>query len=278
MSAFFLTVVNMSISASWIVLAVLLLRVLLKKAPKWMMVLLWGIVAIRLVCPFTIESVMSLMPSPQVVSPTISTDTVPRVHTGISVLNHVINPMLETSAPAPEASVNPMQMWIFAFAVIWVTGMIGMLIYNIISYRRIKRQVKTAVWIRDNIYQTDCVGSPFVLGMWEPKIYLPFHMNEQAMGHVIAHEQAHIRRKDHWWKPIGFLILTLHWFNPLMWFAYTLLCRDIELACDEKVIKELDNGQKADYSQALLDCSVNRRMITVCPLAFGEVSVKDRVK
>lgn len=268
----------MSISASWIVLAVLLLRALLKKAPKWMMVLLWGIVAIRLVCPFTIESVMSLMPSPQVVSPTISTDTVPRVHTGISVLNHVINPMLETSAHAPEASVNPMQMWIFAFAVIWVAGMFGMLIYNIISYWRIKRQVKTAVWVRDNIYQTECVGSPFVLGTWEPKIYLPFHMNEQAMEHVIAHEQAHIRRKDHWWKPIGFLILTLHWFNPLMWFSYTLLCRDIELACDEKVIKELDNGQKADYSQALLDCSVNRRMITVCPLAFGEVSVKDRVK
>ena len=163
-------------------------------------------------------------------------------------------------------------------AIVWIVGIVLLLAYTIISYSRVKNKIGTAVLLRDNIYQSENVISPFVLGIIKPKIYLPFNMNEQDMEHVIAHEQAHINRKDHWWKPLGFLILTLHWFNPLMWLGYVLLCRDIELACDEKVIKELNTEQKADYSQALLNCSVNRRMIAACPLAFGEVGVKDRVK
>ena len=151
-------------------------------------------------------------------------------------------------------------------------------LYTAISYWRLRRKVDTAVRYEDNIFQSENVGSPFVLGIIKPKIYLPFKMDEQDMEHVVAHEQAHIRRKDHWWKPLGFLLLTIHWFNPLMWLAYVLLCRDIELACDEKVIKELGNEQRADYTQALVACSVNRRMIAACPLAFGEVGVKERVK
>ena len=279
MSEIFLKIINMSISASYIVLAVLLLRLLLKKAPKWITVVLWGIVAVRLVCPFSIESVLSLIPSSEVVSPDIMMDRTPEINTGIPIINQVINPVISGSfTPDPGTSANPLQLWIPTFAVIWIIGMVALLIYTVISFAKVKRKIGTAVLLRDNIYQSENVVSPFVLGIIKPKIYLPFNMNEKDMEHVVAHEMAHIRRKDHLWKPLGFLLLTLHWFNPLMWLGYVLLCRDIELACDEKVIKELDHDARADYSEALLTCSVNRRMIAACPLAFGEVGVKDRVK
>lgn len=279
MSEFFLTIVNMSISASWIVLAVLLLRLLLGKAPKWVTVLLWGIVAVRLICPFTVESVMSLIPSAETISPGILIEQ-PEINTGFPVINNTLNPIIQESTVtiAPEKSVNTLKLLVLIFSKIWFAGIVLLLAYTAISYWRVKRKTGTAVLLRDNIYQSETVVSPFVLGIIKPKIYLPFNISEQDMEHVIAHEQAHIRRKDHIWKPLGFLLLTLHWFNPLMWLGYVLLCRDIELACDEKVIKELNTEQKADYSQALLTCSVNRRMIAACPLAFGEVGVKDRVK
>ena len=279
MSQFFLKIINMSISASYIVLAVLLLRLLLKRAPKWITVVLWGIVAIRLICPLSIESILSLIPSPEVVSPDIMMDRMPEINTGIPIINQVVNPIIGSSfAPDPATSANPLQLWIPTFALIWIIGMFALLVYTVISYARVKRKIGTAVLYKDNIYQSENVISPFVLGLIKPKIYLPFNMNEKDMEHVVAHETAHIRRKDHLWKPLGFLLLTLHWFNPLIWLGYTLLCRDIELACDEKVIKELDHDARADYSQALLACSVNRRMIAACPLAFGEVGVKDRIK
>ena len=279
MGEFFLKIVNMSISASWIVLAILLLRVLLKKMPKWMMVLLWGIVGIRLICPFSIESVISLIPSAETISPEIMMDRTPEINTGFPGFNNVVNPVISDSfAPNLGASANPLQIWIPLLGVVWMIGMISMLAYTVISYWCLKRKIGTAVLLRDKIFQSERVVSPFVLGIIKPKIYVPFHMNERDMSHVIAHEQAHIHRKDHWWKPLGFLLLTIHWFNPLMWLGYVLLCRDIELACDEKVVKDLNTEQKADYSQALLTCSVNRRMIAACPLAFGEVGVKNRVK
>lgn len=279
MSEFFLKIVNMSISASWIVLAVLLLRLLFRKAPKWITVLLWGIVAIRLICPFTIESVLSLIPNPETVSPEIMMDATPGINTGVPIINQVVNPVIAQSfAPSPAASANPLQILIPVLSNLWLVGIAGMLLYTAISYCKVKWKIGTAVRLRDNIFQSENVVSPFVLGIVKPKIYLPFDMNEQDMSHVIAHEQAHIHRKDHLWKPFGFLILTIHWFNPLLWLGYVLLCRDIELACDEKVVKEFDPQQKADYSQALLTCSVNRPMIAACPLAFGEVGVKKRVR
>ena len=279
MTEIFLTFVNMSISAGWIVLAVLLLRLILKKAPKWIAVALWGIVALRLICPFTVESVLSLIPSTQTVSPSIMTDTVPTVNTGIPVLNNAVNPIISQSfTPNPGDSANPIQILIPILTYIWLGGVVILLGYTVFSYFRVKRKIGTAVRFRDNIYQSERVISPFVLGILRPKIYLPFHMDAQDMEYVIAHENAHIRRRDHIWKPLGFLLLTLHWFNPLMWLGYVLLCRDIELACDEKVIKGLDRESRADYSQALLDCSVNRRIIAACPLTFGEVNVKGRVK
>lgn len=279
MADVFLKIVNMSIAASWLVLAVLVFRFVFKKTPKWIHVLLWGIVAVRLLCPFSIESALSLIPSAETISPEIMMDATPTIHTGIPAVNSVVNPVIsEAFAPEPLASANPLQIWIPVLAVIWGIGVALLLAYTAISYWRLCRKVSMAVHLRDNIYQSETVVSPFVLGLIKPKIYLPFHMDGQNLEHVVSHEQAHIRRRDHWWKPLGFLLLTIHWFNPLMWLAYVLLCRDIELACDEKVVRELGMEQRADYSQALLACSVNRRMIAACPLAFGEVGVKERVK
>ena len=278
MSEFFLNIVNMSISASWIVLAVLLLRLLLKKAPKWINGILWGIVGLRLIMPFSFESIFSLIPSSETISKAPDSPR-PHFESGVTIIDNQVNDYLGehyyevvTRPTGHFADITTI------LTIVWIVGIVLLLAYTIISYSRVKNKIGTAVLLRDNIYQSENVISPFVLGIIKPKIYLPFNMNEQDMEHVIAHEQAHINRKDHWWKPLGFLILTLHWFNPLMWLGYVLLCRDIELACDEKVIKELNTEQKADYSQALLNCSVNCRMIAACPLAFGEVGVKDRVK
>ena len=279
MNELFLKIINMSISASWLVLAVLILRLVLKKAPKWVNVLLWGIVAVRLICPFSFESVLSLIPSAETIPLNIGMDTTPTINSGINAINNAVNPIIsQSNTPMAGASVNPLQITIGIYEYIWIFGMIALALYTAISYWRLSRKVDTAVRYKDNIFQSENVNSPFVLGIIKPRIYLPFNMNGQNLEHVVAHEQAHIRRKDHLWKPLGFLLLTIHWFNPLMWLAYVLLCRDIELACDEKVIKKLGNEQRADYTQALVACSVNRRMIAACPLAFGEVGVKERVK
>ena len=280
MNEFFLKLINMSISAGWLVMAVLLLRFILKKAPKWVNVLLWGMVAVRLALPFSTESVLSLIPSAETVPMDIEMATQPAINSGVPVINRVVNPMLSSFAPPQDVltSANPLQIWIPVLRVLWVVGLVALVLYATISYWRLRRKIREAVILRDNIYQSENVGSPFVLGVIKPKIYLPYHMGKQDLNHVVAHEQAHICRKDHWWKPLGFLLLSIHWFNPLIWLAYVLLCRDIELACDEKVIKELGNEQRADYTQALVACSVNRRMIAACPLAFGEVGVKERVR
>jgi len=279
MNELFLKIINMSISASWLVLAVLIFRFVLKKAPKWINVLLWGIVAIRLICPFSFESTLSLIPSAETIPLNIGMDTTPTINSGISAINNAVNPIISHSnTPMAGASVNLLQITIGIYEYIWIFGMIALALYTAISYWRLRRKVDTAVRYKDNIFQSENVSFPFVLGIIKPRIYLPFKMNGQYLEYVVAHEQAHICRKDHWWKPLGFLLLMIHWFNPLMWLAYVLLCRDIELACDEKVIKELGNEQRGDYTQALVACSVNRRMIAACPLAFGEVSVKERVK
>ena len=279
MNELFLKIVNMSISASWLVLVVLILRFVLKKAPKWVNILLWGIVAIRLICPFSFESALSLIPSAETFPEKVISGPSFDVQTGITPVDNRINDYLGdryfegVTVPANNGN-NIMTI----LTIVWTIGILLLVAYTVISYWRLRRKVDTAVRYKDNIFQSENVKSPFVLGIIKPRIYLPFNMNGQDLEHVVAHEQAHIHRKDHWWKPFGFLLLTIHWFNPLVWLAYVLLCRDIELACDEKVIKELGNEQRADYTQALVACSVNRRMIAACPLAFGEVGVKDRVK
>ncbi len=279
MTELFITVVNMSISAGWVVFAVLLLRLLLKKAPKWVNVLLWGFVAVRLICPFSFESALSLIPSSQTINPELALNPA-IIDSGVPIIDSVVNPVISsaTITPEPEKELNIFKFIMPYLAGAWLIGIVVLLIYTVVSYIRLKKKIGTAVLLRDNIYQSEAVVSPFLLGIIKPKIYIPFNMNEQNIEHVIAHEMAHIKRNDHLWKPLGFLILTFHWFNPLAWLGYILLCRDIELACDEKVIKKLNNEQRADYSEALLSCSVNRRMIAACPVAFGETDVKNRVK
>ena len=279
MNELFLKIINMSISASWLVMAVLILRLVLKKAPKWVNVLLWGIVAVRLICPFSFESALSLIPSAETFPEKAISGPSFDVQTGITPVDNRINDYLGDryfeGVTVPANNGNHMMN---ILSIVWTIGILLLIAYTVISYWRLHREIDTAVRYKDNLFQSENVSSPFVLGLIKPRIYLPFSINGQDLEHVIAHEQAHIHRKDHWWKPLGFLLLTIHWFNPFVWLSYVLLCRDIELACDEKVIRELGNEQRADYTQALVACSINRRTIAACPLAFGEVGVKERVK
>ena len=279
MSDLFLNILNMSIAASWLILAVVLLRFLLKKAPKWIAVLLWGIVALRLVVPFSFESALSLIPSAETFNAHNIQYETPAISSGIPAVNNAVNPVLgETFAPNSVGSINPLYIWTLVVSAIWLVGIAAMLLYAVISYVRVRRSVAERAPYKGNIFLCDHVKSPFILGLIRPKIYLPSNMDATSMEPVIAHEKAHLTRRDHWWKPLGFLILTVHWFNPLCWIAYVLLCRDIELSCDEKVIRQMDLDGKKRYSTALLECNAQRRLVTICPLAFGEVGVKERVK
>lgn len=275
----FLKLVNLSISASWLILAVLVLRVVLKKAPKWVMPLLWGVVALRLVCLFSIESALSLIPSAETIPSEIVTETREPVLYEQETLDIVTNPTLPSAAEVPVGvSRQQAQVDFNIYSVLWLAGMAALLVHALVSAGKLKRKLATAILLRDNIYESEFVDSPFVFGVVKPNIYLPMHMDEGTAAYVIAHECAHLARRDHWWKVLGYLVLALHWFNPLVWVAYILFCRDIELACDEKVVKGLDGAARADYSQALLSCAAPKRAVAACPLAFGEGNIKTRVK
>lgn len=275
----FLKLVNLSISASWLILAVLVLRVVLKKAPKWVMPLLWGVVALRLVCLFSIESALSLIPSAETIPSEIVTETREPVLYEQATLDIVTNPTLPSAAEVPVGvSRQQAQVDFNIYSILWLAGMAALLVHALVSAGKLKRKLATAILLRDNIYESEFVDSPFVFGVVKPNIYLPMHMDEGTAAYVIAHECAHLARRDHWWKVLGYLVLALHWFNPLVWVAYILFCRDIELACDEKVVKGLDGAARADYSQALLSCAAPKRAVAACPLAFGEGNIKTRVK
>lgn len=275
----FLKLVNLSISASWLILAVLVLRVVLKKAPKWVMPLLWGVVALRLVCLFSIESALSLIPSAETIPSEIVTETREPVLYEQATLDIVTNPTLPSAAEVPVGvSRQQAQVDFNIYSVLWLAGMAALLVHALVSAGKLKRKLATAILLRDNIYESEFVDSPFVFGVVKPNIYLPMHMDEGTAAYVIAHECAHLARRDHWWKVLGYLVLALHWFNPLVWVAYLLFCRDIELACDEKVVRGLDGAARADYSQALLSCAAPKRAVAACPLAFGEGNIKTRVK
>ena len=275
----FLKLVNLSISASWLILAVLVLRVVLKKAPKWVMPLLWGVVALRLVCLFSIESALSLIPSAETIPSEIVTETREPVLYEQATLDIVTNPTLPSAAEVPVGvSRQQAQVDFNIYSILWLAGMAALLVHALVSAGKLKRKLATAILLRDNIYESEFVDSPFVFGVVKPNIYLPMHMDEGTAAYVIAHEHAHLARRDHWWKVLGYLVLALHWFNPLVWVAYILFCRDIELACDEKVVKGLDGAARADYSQTLLSCAAPKRAVAACPLAFGEGNIKTRVK
>ena len=280
MAAVFLKLLNLSISASWLVLAVLVLRLVSKRSPKWVNVLLWGIVALRLVLPFSIESALSLIPSAETVSPAaVQFDPAPTITSGVSVIDNAVNPSLsEHFSAVPTASVNPLYVWTEIAGWVWLIGLGAMLLYALVSYLRLRRRVSVSLPVQDHIYLCDAISSPFILGVVKPHIYLPSGLDEVQRQNVLAHEQAHLARRDHWWKPLGFALLAVYWFNPVLWLAYALLCRDIELACDERVIRTMDESAVKTYSTVLLACSMPRKAVITCPLAFGEVGVKERVR
>lgn len=280
MDAVFIKLLNMSIAASWLILAVILLRVLLWRSPKWIRCILWGIVAVRLVCPISIESRFSLIPRAETVDPAVVWySPTPTIDSGVDVIDQAVNPVIsESFAPTPGTSVNPLAVWMYLADIGWAIGFVVLLGYALFSYVRLRRNVSEAVLLRDNIWVGDSVSSPFILGVIRPRIYLASGMEESQMSCILAHEQAHLKRGDHWWKLLGYLLLSVYWFNPLSWAAYALLCRDIELACDEKVVRNWEEAEKKQYSRTLVSCSMQRKRVMACPLAFGEVGVKQRVK
>ena len=275
----FLTLVNRGLSAGWLVLAVVAARFLLKKAPRWAVCALWGLVALRLLCPFSPESPLSLIPDAQPVSPEAVWNTVPAVEMAPDATEAPVSPVLEAVLPdGLPVSPTPAQEIVAAASILWCAGLAGMVLYTLVSYRRLSRRVKGAVRIDGNLYQGAAIPTPFVLGVLRPRIYLPNTLSREDMPYVIAHERAHIRRRDPLWKALGFGLLCIYWFQPLLWLGYALFCRDMELACDEKVASALSPSHRANYSQALLNCSAGRRFLAACPVAFGEVGVKERVK
>ena len=261
MTEVFQRILSVSYSASWLIVAILGLRLLIRRIPKWGNVLLWGLVALRLLLPFSIESRFCMIPSGQ------TTDNLP-------TMNNIGNPAFDNSTVSMNGDISATTI----FNIVWLVGVIILLTYSAVRYWRLLRKLHTAILVRDNIFQSEAVDAPVVVGFVNPKIYLPFNVKQLDVNYIIAHEQAHIRRRDHWWKLLGFVLLTLHWFNPLVWIAYALLCRDIEMACDEAVIRDLDNNGRADYAQALVTYSTKRQTLAVPPLAFGETAVKSRLK
>ncbi len=279
MDSFFLDFLSMSLNAGYIILAIFFIRLIFSKIPKKYICFLWGLAGIRLIFPFSIESAMSIVPSGKPVNYTkLDSGYLVSVDFGIKTVDDVINYTV-TNANEYAHSYTGSSDWIIdVFIGIWFAGVIAFLLYGIITYIKVKRNVSTAILLENNIYQCETVKSPFILGLIKPKIYIPFRIDEETKNYVLAHENAHIKHLDHIVKPLAFLVLAIHWFNPLVWLAYILLCRDIEKACDEKVIAEMEGEERKSYATALLNCAVNGRKITICPLAFGEVSVKNRIK
>lgn len=284
MGEIFLKLLNLSITASWLILAVLCIRLLFRKIPKWITCLLWGVVAIRLIFPFSIESAFSLQLSAEPIRTSTMVEGelipyVPSVNSNIGVVENTVNPLLaEAFAYQETESVAPLQIATEIAGSVWLSGMVVLLIFALVSMIKLRLRVREAVRYKENIYICDAVKSPFILGIIKPRIYLSSALSEEEMDYIIAHERAHLKRKDHLWKPFGYLLLCIYWFNPLCWIAYIMLCKDIELACDEKVIKDMSFGDKKEYSRVLLFCATQRHLVMACPLAFGEVGVKERVK
>lgn len=278
MSDLFLNVLNLSYCALWVVPLLLAARLLLKKAPRSLVCSLWLILAVRLMFG-GVAAPFSLLPSTQIIPPESLFSQSPEIQSGIDAIDKAINPAYtESLRPVPGASINPLQVWIGVYANIWFLGMSAMALWALISCRRIRRLTRESLQLEEGVFLCDNIPSPFLFGLFCPVVYLPSGLDEGLRPHILAHERAHIRRRDHWWKPLAFLLLTVHWFNPALWLCYILLCRDIELACDECVTKHLSASERKAYSAALLECSLSRRTIAVCPLAFGEGDVRHRIQ
>lgn len=269
MEVIFVKFFNMSLVASWLILAVIILRLILKNAPKWIRCVMWAMVALRLIVPFSFESGFSLVPNAQKLNQTSHSST---SYIGADISGN--SGIFDTAVQAENSSND-----IFTIiSLVWVVGVALLLFYMVFSYFSLSRKVCERIRLRDNIWICDRIKSPFVLGIFRPQIYLLSSMSEKEAEYVVAHEKAHLRRLDNIWKPLGFLLLCIHWFNPLCWLAYGLFNKDIELACDESVIRGLDLRGKKEYSTALLMCSSARHTVSACPLAFGENNIKQRIK
>ena len=279
MEQLFIGVLNNAITVSALIIAIIVVRAFGKKMPKWIACMLWMTVAIKLVVPIQFESVLSLIPSGKPIPTNISMETNPQISSGISSVDEIVNPVISRSfTPDQVASVNPLQILFHIGALGWLAGMSVMLIYALITYILIRKRVSTSVKIDSKVYECDDISDSFILGTISPKVYLPSSLSDEARGYILKHEFAHLDRRDYIWKPFGFLILSVYWFNPLCWIAYILLCKDIEYACDEKVTKNIEKGEKAEYCRVLLENSMPRNMISACPVAFGGTDVKDRIK
>lgn len=279
MGQFFMQVLNNAIMVSFLIPAVILIRFFFRKMPKWTVCLLWFVVAFKLVFPVHIESIFSLLPSGEPLPTNIAIEKNPQIHSGIERIDNVINPVLQQNfAPQEAASVNPLQVYQYIGMILWVVGIVILITYALVSYILLKRRVRTSVKTGEKIYECDNIENPFILGIVNHGIYLPSGLSDEIKECVLKHEKMHLSRMDHFWKPFGFLILAVYWFQPLCWIAYVLFCRDIEYACDEKATKGESDAWKADYCQALLNCSMPKKMIVACPVAFGEIGVKSRVK
>ncbi len=263
MSALFLKILNLSVVSSFLIIAVIVLRAVLKNSPKWIRYVLWAMVGLRLVIPFSFESRLSLIPNMQKIDSTLPSPT-----------TYVSNtPVLPADTPVAQ-SIDVMGI----LSYVWLAGVVVILLYMVISFVRVHLLVRESIKLRDNIYICDRVGSPFVLGVIKPKIYLGSTLSKRDMRYIIAHEETHIKHCDNIIKPLAFVILSLYWFNPLVWVSYFLFVKDIELFCDESVVKTLGKKGKKKYSTVLLNCSMSKNTVSACPLAFAENNVKKRVK
>lgn len=279
MESIFLKVLNLSILSSWVILAVILLRWIFQRTSQRLVCSLWAIAGIRLVMPFSFESRVSLVPSRETLPPEIASGGVPEIKSNIEVIDKAVNSFVsERAALGSSAGENFLADMAETASIIWLAGMGAMLLYAIVSTCRLKRKLRFAVAAGDKVMVSESVTSPFILGIIRPKIYIPYNMDQNTGTYVMAHEKAHIERRDYLIKPLAFMILSVHWFNPLVWLAYVLLCRDIELACDEKVIKQMEKEERREYSKVLLRNSVAGYRAMAFPLAFGEVGVKERIE
>ena len=281
MSDLFLHVFNIAVTAGWIVLASLALRLILRRRlPGWVKVALWGVVGARLLFPFSLESVLSLIPSAEPVPPTITTAPNPTVNVGVPVVDQVINPVIsQTMAPVPQASVNPMQVLVFVASVVWLVGVAAMLVYYTVCSLRLRRRLAVNLPYGGNVYLCDSLPTPILVGVFRPQIYIPSKTAPSLFPYVLAHEGNHLKRGDHIWKPLGFLLLSVYWFHPLLWVAYALLGRDMEQACDEKTVNELGEDKVRSYVRALVACrEQNHSHNLPGPVGFGETKIFERVK
>ncbi len=279
MENLFLKILNMSLTASWVIAVVLVIRALLAGAPKKYRYALWSVVGFRLCCPFSLSAAFSLLRfAPRMQSVPAAAAPAQTAQTASLVTRFV--PELTTSAlpaAAPQVSADPIHIWITAGTAIWCIGMAAVAIYSLLSYGLMQHKLATATRLRGNIWQSEQVRSPFILGIVRPKIYIPYGLEPNALRYVLTHERCHLARRDHLVKVLAFVLLALHWFNPLCWVAFWLMDRDMEMSCDEKVLERLGGGRKT-YSTTLLSFAANRRFPIGTPLAFGENSVKSRIR